>query len=135
MTRQNLIHHVSKLFANKVTYMIWGYPLKDLVVKILDYVDSQAYTGTNIQVSENTVVNGYQVPKLTPEQVTKAYNATVKGNQVTITDATEKYHLVVNQADILQEGISISLMFYHVMVLTYIVEGNEVVIEYSAFGG
>lgn len=86
---------------------------------------------SNIQASANKAVNGYQVPDLTPEQVTAAYNAVVAGRSVTITDATGDYHLGVTQADVLNGDLAISLIYLNAMLLTYEISGSTVDIQFK----
>lgn len=86
---------------------------------------------SNIQASTNVRVNNYDVPQLTAEQVTQAYNAIVAGRNITITDATGNYHLGVTQADLLNGDIAISLIFLNVMLLTYEISGSSVEIQFK----
>lgn len=86
---------------------------------------------SNIQASANKAVNGYQVPDLTAEQVTQAYNAVVAGRSVTITDATGNYHLGVTQADVLNGDLAISLIYLNAMLLTYEISGSSVDIQFK----
>lgn len=89
----------------------------------------ELFATSNIKVSRNVTKNGYQVPDLTVEQVTQAYNAVVAGRSVTITDATENFHLAVTQADVINGGYAISLIYLNALLLTYEVTGNSVTIE------
>lgn len=84
-----------------------------------------------IQAATNKRVNNYDVPNLTPEQVTQAYNAVVAGKSVTITDATGNYHLGVTQADVLNGDIAISLIYLNVMLLTYEISGSAVDVQFK----
>lgn len=79
--------------------------------------------GLVVMASQNTTVNGYQVPKLNAEQITQAYNALVAGKSVTITDASDKMHFSVDQADTIDE-IKIVLNYFDVMTLTYNLDGT-----------
>lgn len=83
----------------------------------------------NIQASTNITEQGYQIPKLSFTQVTKAYNSLVAGHPVTITDATGNYHLSVMQADILDGEPSVSVIYLNVMLITYTVNGRNVDIQ------
>lgn len=81
----------------------------------------------SIQASSNTTINGFQVPDLTTEQVTTAYNTVVAGNNVVICDATGMYHMTVNQADCLNNLLTIEMMYFSTMLLIYTINENDIV--------
>lgn len=82
-----------------------------------------------IKSTANVSAGGYQVPQLTAEQVTSAYNAVVSGRGATIVDKDGVGHFVVNQADSLNDEVSIEIVFYNYMLLTYTLEGNNVTLS------
>lgn len=84
-----------------------------------------------VQSANNTTVGGYQVPQLTAEQVTQAYNAVVTGRGCIIVDHDETMHAYVNQADALNNELSIGILFYSYMLLTYTLSGDSVVITHT----
>lgn len=84
-----------------------------------------------IQASSNTSISlasgeTRSVPKLTADQITKAFNQVVSGGSCTITDATGNYHLVVNQADSLSGHPSIGILYYNELALSYVIEDTGV---------
>lgn len=83
-----------------------------------------------IQSEGNTTAGTYQVPALTVEQVTAAYNAVVSGRGCIIVDHDETLHAYVNQADNLNGELSIGILFYSSLVLTYTISSDAVVITY-----
>ena len=82
-----------------------------------------------IKSTANVSAGGYQGPQLTAEQVTSAYNAVVSGRGATIVDKDGVGHFVVNQADSLNDEVSIEIVFYNYMLLTYTLEGNNVTLS------
>lgn len=87
-------------------------------------------TALIIQSDGNTTAGTYQVPALTVEQVEQAYNAVVTGRGCIIVDHDETMHAYVNQADQLNDELSIGILFYSSLVLTYTISGDAVVITY-----
>lgn len=86
----------------------------------------------NIHATSNITVNSFQVPNLTQEQVTTAYNTVVAGNNCVISDATDTYHMCVNQADSLNGLLTIELLYFSTMLLIYTInENDEVEISYK----
>lgn len=83
-----------------------------------------------IQSAGNTTAGSYQVPALTVEQVQQAYNAVVSGRGCIIVDHDETMHAYVNQADQLNDELSIGILFYSSLVLTYTISSDAVVITY-----
>lgn len=84
-----------------------------------------------IQSANNTTVGGYQVPALSADQVTQAYNAVVTGRGCIIVDYDETMHAYVNQADALNDELSIGILFYSSMLLTYTLSGDSVTITHT----
>lgn len=91
-------------------------------------------SGIVIEADTNTTVGAYQAPKLTVDQVTTAYNAVVAAIPCTITDALGKQHFVVNQADTVGDVISIVILYYMEMIITYSIEGDSVIITHYDIG-
>ena len=85
-----------------------------------------------IKSEANVAAGDYQVPQLTAEQVTNAHNAVVSGRGATIVDKDGVGHFVVNQADSLNDKVSIEIVFYKYMLLTYTLEGNNVTLSTKA---
>ena len=83
-----------------------------------------------LQSEMNTTAGGYQVPALTAEQVQQAYNAVVSGRGCIIIDHDETMHAYVNQADQLNDELSIGILFYSSLILTYTLSGDAVTITY-----
>lgn len=93
-------------------------------------VDLIPATPLMVQSDGNTTAGTYQVPALTVEQVEQAYNAVVTGRGCIIVDHDETMHAYVNQADQLNDELSIGILFYSSLVLTYTISGDAVVITY-----
>lgn len=91
--------------------------------------------GIVIETATNTTVGAYQAPNPTVEQVMTAYNAVVSAIPCTLTDALGQQHFVVNQADTIGDVISISILYYMEMIITYSVENDSVVITHYDIGG
>lgn len=87
-------------------------------------------TALMIESASNTAVGGFQVPSLTAEQVERAYNAVVSGRGCIIVDHDETMHAYVNQADQLNDELSIGILFYSSLVLTYTLADDAVTITY-----
>lgn len=81
-----------------------------------------------LQSENNTTVGGYSVPSLTVEQVQQAYNAVVTGRGCIIIDKDELMHAYVNQADQLNDELSIAILYYSSLILTYTISNDSVVI-------
>lgn len=100
---------------------------KQKVVKVFNLGGGGGGEGIVLQANNNTTINGYQVPQLTAEQITQAYNGLVSGKQVVITDTTGLMHFAVNQADVVSGEPIISFEYFDIMELTYLTDGT---IEY-----
>lgn len=123
MTPQGIREYIDKNIKGQGNAMLSVHIVK-VIEEILDMV-----TPTAIIANNNTTEHGYQVPELTADQVVAAYNAIVAGKSATITDANGNFHLVVDQADLLDGDPSIGVNFWNVLHLTYVVRGNYAYIE------
>lgn len=95
---------------------------------------SKSAAGIVIETATNTTVGAYQAPNPTVEQIMTAYNAVVSAIPCTLTDALGQQHFVVNQADTIGDVISISILYYMEMIITYSVENDSVVITHYDIG-
>lgn len=112
-----------------------GSVLVETLSDVLDLIEeSSSAAGLIVEAETNRSVNGYLVPDLTVDQVTAIYNAVVAAKPVTVTDATGKFHLVVDQADSLNGELCIGMIYYDVMLLTYEISGNRVDISFTKLG-
>lgn len=98
--------------------------LADLNIKLTIHASSN----TSIRLASGETRS---VPKLTANQITKAFNQVVSGGSCTITDATGNYHLVVNQADSLSGHPSIGILYYNELALSYVIEDTGVEIYFK----
>lgn len=87
-----------------------------------------------IQSESYTTINGYQVPALSAEQVTAAYNAIVGLRGAVILTRDAEGHFLVNQADVVGGDVAITILFYDTLLLTYLVEGDSVQIDGKGIG-
>lgn len=81
-----------------------------------------------VHSSANVTAGGYSVPKLTADNVVNAYNSVIAGKAVIITDKDETMHAFVNQADSLNDEVSIGILYYSYALLTYTLSGDNVAI-------
>lgn len=86
----------------------------------------------NIKAESNTTVSGYSVPNLTVDDVLRAYNTIVSGGVCVISDSTDNSHFVVNQADTVGDEISIEIIYFNYMLVTYGSDGSTVTITHKA---
>lgn len=111
--------------------------------KTIYYSETGRYTtpenggsgGLVIQTTETVQVEGYQVPKLTPEQVTAIYNALASGSTAVVTDPSGNYHFNVDQADNMAGIISCEFKFFNTMYVTYELDNDTVTVTGSLIGG
>lgn len=108
-----------------------GSTLPAILRGIIDLIPSTPVAALMVQSANNTTAGGYQVPELTAEQVTQAYNAVVTGRGCIIIDHDETMHAYVNQADALNDELSIGILFYSSMLLTYTLSGDSVTITHT----
>lgn len=112
-----------------------GGALSEVLTAFADELDAIKHThALLIQSTSNTAAGGYQVPVLTPEQVTLAYNAVVAGRAAIVIDRDEVLHAYVNQADNLNGELSVGILFYSSLLLTYTLNGEAVTITASPLG-
>lgn len=86
-----------------------------------------------IEVAENQTINGYQVPKLTADNITAIHNSVVAGIPTFVTDATGEYTYFVKQADSGSDELYVVFDFCDVMTLTYSLSGDTVQTTFKAF--
>lgn len=103
---------------------------EDWADEIIAFAPDTPETVLMIQSERNTTVGGYQVPELTAEQVQQAYNAVVTGRGCIIIDHNETMHAYVNQADQLNDELSIGILFYSSLILTYTLSDSAVTITH-----
>lgn len=132
------VHSVVYDLANKTlavcvqqgeTYYMYAYD--QMTMDIANVVKSIVPSVLILQSENDTTVGGYAVPALTVEQVEQAYNAVVTGRGCIIIDHEEKMHAYVNQADALNDELSIAILFYSSLILTYTISGDTVVVTHT----
>lgn len=128
MTKEQLKSIVAKKVQGQGTNIDAANVLPTLFNEILDMIPEEQEGALIVQASTSTTVKGYQVPNLTADQVTQAYNAVIGGRGCYILDKDELGQFAVNQADVLSEEPSIGILFYSYLLITYSVEGNNVTI-------
>lgn len=86
-----------------------------------------------ITAAQNTLINNYQVPRLTSEQIEEIHTAVSEGKQVVVADASvETKYYVVDQANSVNSSNCITFDYLNIMKLLYSFDGN---INYQEFGG
>lgn len=130
MTKQEIKDLVAAKIAGQGNQIDAGSTLPAILDGIIDLIPTipEPVAALMVQSDNDTTVGGYQVPALTAEQVTQAYNAVATGRGCIIVDKNETMHAYVNQADALNDELSIGILFYSYMLLTYTVSGDSVII-------
>lgn len=91
----------------------------EYLAEILTAIVRDASLGMVIQTKENTTINGFQVPKLTDDDINAIYNCFVSGKPVVVTDATGKMHFAPTQADSITNDICVQIVYFDEMFVTY----------------
>lgn len=132
MTKDELKALIAAKIAGQGNQIDAGSTLPAILNGIMDLIPTipEPETALMIESAGNTTAGSYQVPALTVEQVTQAYNAVVSGRGCIIIDHDETMHAYVNQADKLNDELSIGILFYSSLVLTYTISADAVVITY-----
>ncbi len=132
MTKEEIQGLIAKKIEGQGTQIDASSVLPAILNGIMDLIPSIPDPECALMVqSENyTTAGAYQVPALSVEQVTAAYNAVVGGRGCIIVDKDENMHAFVNQADNLNDELSIGILFYSSLVLTYTISSDAVVITY-----
>lgn len=126
MTFQEIRQAIADKIVGQGNQIDIGGVLANILNGLLDLIGNAH--AVIIQSTANTTAGGYQVPVLTPEDVTHAYNAVTSGRGAIIVDKDEVMHAFVNQADALNGELSIGILFYSYMLLTYTLTDNAVTI-------
>lgn len=130
MTKEQILQMIASRVEGQGNQVDTGTALPTVLRGIIDLIPAvpEPQTALMVQSESNTTVGGYQVPALSVEQVQQAYNAVVTGRGCIIVDHDETMHAYVNQADRLNDELSIGILFYSYMLLTYTISGDAVVI-------
>lgn len=130
MTKDQILQMIASRVEGQGNQVDTGTALPVVLRGIIDLIPAvpEPQTALMVQSESNTTVGGYQVPALSVEQVQQAYNAVVTGRGCIIVDHDETMHAYVNQADRLNDELSIGILFYSYMLLTYTISGDAVVI-------
>lgn len=130
MTKDQILQMIESRVEGQGNQVDTGTALPTVLRGIIDLIPAvpEPQTALMVQSESNTTVGGYQVPALSVEQVQQAYNAVVTGRGCIIVDHDETMHAYVNQADRLNDELSIGILFYSYMLLTYTISGDAVVI-------
>lgn len=88
-----------------------------------------------IASASDITVEGYSVPNLTAEQITEAYNAVVSGRGCIVVDRNDVGHFFVNQADSLNGDVTIEILYYSYMLVSYTLSGDTVTVTGVKLGG
>ncbi len=133
MTKEQILALISSKVEGQGNQIDAGSTLPAILRGIMDLIPEvpEPVAALMVQSEGNTTIGGYQVPLLTVEQVTQAYNAVVSGRGCIIVDYDETMHAYVNQADRLNDELSIGILFYSYMLLTYTLSGDAVVITHT----
>lgn len=131
MTKEQILALVASKIKGQGNQIDIGGALPEVLQGILDLIPPAPETALLIQSENNTTVGGYQVPSLTVEQVTQAYNAVAGGRGCIITDKDETMHVYANQADHLNDELSIGILYYSTLLLTYTISNDSVVITHT----
>lgn len=94
---------------------------------------SEGGGAVQIAVNGTTTVEGYAVPNPTAEEITAIYNAVIAGNNVQIVDSNNVYYQVV-LADSINGAVSVEILFFGTIVLTYTLEDDKITITANKFG-
>lgn len=132
MTKEQILALIASKIEGQGNQIDSGSALPLILRGIMDLIPTipEPVAALMVQSANNTTVGGFQVPELTGEQVTQAYNAVVTGRGCIIVDHDETMHAYVNQADELNDELSIGILFYSSLLLTYTISGNTVVITH-----
>lgn len=133
MTKEEILELIASKVEGQGNQIDIGNAMPAIMRGIIDLIPAipEPVAALMVQSANNTTVGGYQVPALTVDQVTQAYNAVVTGRGCIIVDHDETMHAYVNQADALNGELSIGILFYSYMLLTYTVTGDSVVITHT----
>lgn len=101
-------------------------PISISVGQLKEYI-SAVCKALLITSDSYVTVSGVSTPSLSVDQVTQAYNAVVSGRGAIVIDKDETAHCYVNQADALNDDISINILYYNILT-TYTVEGSSVTV-------
>lgn len=133
MTKGQILALISSKIEGQGNQIDAGSTLPAILRGIIDLIPTipEPVAALMVQSANNTTVGGFQVPELTGEQVQQAYNAVVAGRGCIIVDHDETMHAYVNQADALNDELSIGILFYSSMLLTYTLSGDSVTITHT----
>lgn len=133
MTKEEILKSIASKVEGQGNQVDTGTALPAILRGIIDLIPTipEPVAALQVQSANNTTVGSYQVPELTVEQVQQAYNAVVTGRGCIIIDHDETMHAYVNQADALNGELSIGILFYSSMLLTYTITGDAVVITHT----
>lgn len=133
VTKEQILALITSKVEGQGNQIDAGSTLPAILRGIMDLIPEipEPVAALMVQSEGNTTIGGYQVPALTAEQVTQAYNAVVSGRGCIIVDHDETMHAYVNQADALNDELSIGILFYSSMLLTYTLSGDSVTITHT----
>lgn len=133
MRKTEIQELIKQKIAGQGNQLDVGNALPEILHGIMDLIPTipEPVAALMVQSANNTTVGGFQVPELTGEQVQQAYNAVVAGRGCIIVDHDETMHAYVNQADALNGELSIGILFYSSMLLTYTLSGDSVTITHT----
>lgn len=87
----------------------------------------------NVQSVGNVTVEGISVPSLSEGQVIAIHNAIVNKQMAIVNSVDGTGHFVVNQADSLNNEISVEFVYYATALVTYTVDNHSVVVSVKKF--
>lgn len=98
-------------------------------------IDVSIFANKVIVTPESDIeLNGHLVPNLSTEDVLKAYNGMVEGNNVIISTSDDSNHFLASQVVGTDGSVQVKIIYGEVMVVTYTLENQEVSISYKGFG-
>lgn len=105
--------------------LLLNYTLSNSLVNVTS-VELGGVCGLVIQASADTQVSGWDIPELTSEQVTQAYNALVAGKSVTIENADGDLQFKALIGDATYQSPSILMQYYWLGWVEYQVSASTI---------
>lgn len=105
--------------------------LAPILTQIVEFITPLIINAT----SSAQIPGGYNIPRLTAEQVKDCYDAVVAGRKAMVVSEAGNGHFNVLQGDTIGDEICVNYLYYNYALIEYVVNGESVTISYRLLDG
>ena len=128
---EELIQKINRSLSGQGTNVNADGALAPILTQIVEFITPLIINAT----SSAQIPGGYNIPRLTAEQVKDCYDAVMAGRKAMVVSEAGNGHFNVLQGDTIGDVFCISYLYYDYALIEYVVNGESVTISYRLLDG